>query len=85
MIEVARFGARSRAAPASQFASHRHEIDQRGAGAELVEAEVLLHLLHRAAEHIDVEAHHRVEVGHPQNEVIQVLDPKHGGASFLGP
>jgi leucyl/phenylalanyl-tRNA--protein transferase len=43
----------------------------------LVQPQILLYLLHRTAQHVRVERHHRPQVGHPQNQVVEVLDPQH--------
>ena len=78
MIEIASLHPRCRAALLAQGAVDRHQIDQRGAGAELVQAQRLLGLLQRAADNIDVERHHGLEVGDPQHEMVELLDAQHG-------
>src|SRR3546814_17549311 len=57
---------RLRAAHAAELAVDRHEIDQGGADAELVEADGFLFLLPAGAQYVDVEAGHAVQIDDAQ-------------------
>jgi len=77
MIQITPFRTRRRPALLTQRPVHRHEIDQCATGAELVQTQIFLHFLHRTAQHVGIERHHRPQVGHPQHEVVEVPDPQH--------
>jgi hypothetical protein len=85
MIHVPRFLARCRPAAPPQFAIDRHQVDQRAAGAKLIQAKLLLHFLDGTAQYIDVEFHRGPQIGDPQNHVVQVRDVKHASSSGGGP
>ena len=76
VIDIAPLGAGRGAAGTAELARHVHEIDERAAGAQLIEAEFLLPTLDLAAEYVAVEAKRRVEVGHSQNYVVDPYDSK---------
>jgi leucyl/phenylalanyl-tRNA--protein transferase len=79
MIEVAALDPRRGAALGSKRTIDRHKIDQRGAGAKLIQPEIFLDLLDRTAKHIGVEVHHRPQIGHSKNQMIELLDGEHHG------
>src|SRR6185312_7342048 len=62
MIDVARLAAGRRAAHAAEPAVERDEVDERGPGAQLQEAELLLPFLEGAAEHVAIEGASAIEI-----------------------
>src|SRR5580765_3131873 len=77
MIQIATLDARRLSTGAAEFPGDGHEVDERAAGAQLVETDLHLVLLRRAAEHIDVEAQHALELHHPQHHMIDLADAEH--------
>ena len=64
MIDVATFASRRRPAFLPELAVDRHEIDQRLAGTQLNEADVLTRAFQQAAQYVAVEASHARRVLH---------------------
>src|SRR3546814_7306465 len=85
MVDIAAFRPRRRAAHAAELAVDRHEIDQGGADAELVEADGFLFLLPAGAQYVDVEAGHAVQIADAQNDMVYVLDRDHACSNALTP
>src|SRR6185312_3370496 len=77
VIEVAAFRARRGTAKAAEFSTHRHQVDQRCTGAQLIQADIALYLLQRAAQHLDIEMQHRVAIRDAQHYMVDVLDLEH--------
>src|SRR4051812_7484838 len=77
MVQVAAFASRCGATLAAERSIDRHQIDQRGAGPKLIQAQVFLNFLHRATQHVAVEMHHGRKIDDPQDHVVQVLDCQH--------
>src|SRR3546814_7226823 len=85
MVDIAAFRPRRRAAHAAELAVDRHEIDQGGADAELVEADGFLFLLPAGAQYVDVEAGHAVQIDDAQNDMVYGLDRDHACSTALTP
>src|SRR3546814_5593065 len=83
MVDIAAFRPRRRAAHAAELAVDRHEIDQGGADAELVEADGFLFLLPAGAQYVDVEAGHAVQIDDAQNDMVYGLDRDHACSNAL--
>jgi hypothetical protein len=80
VVDVASLGARRGAAGAAEDAVDRDEVDQRAAGAQLDQADLVLAALDRAAEDVAVERERAVEVDDAQHDVVDLADPDHGHA-----
>jgi len=74
VIEVATLASRRGAALAAELAGDRHEVDQRGAGPQLDQADVVEPPFDPAAECVAIETQHAVEVDDAQDEVIEAAD-----------
>src|SRR3546814_19609270 len=70
MVDVAAFAARRRAARRAQLAVDGDEIDQRTAGAQLIEADSGLHALVGAAENLPIKAGHTVEIDDAKDHMV---------------
>src|SRR5574338_559542 len=78
MIHVVRLAVGWPSAGAPQGAVHGHQIQQGAPGTELDQAHLVLPPLHRAAQHLAVEMHHRLQVHDPQHHVVQFSNLDHG-------
>ena len=76
VIEITPFFAGRRAARAPKLSGERHQIDQRCSGSKLRQADIVLHLLHRAAEPIDIEGEAALKIRDTQYDVIDGIDPE---------
>src|SRR6185369_3166521 len=78
VVQVAAFRPRRRAAGAPELAVDGHEVDQRAAGAQLHEADLVLAPLDRAAQPLAIETQDAREVGDAQDDVVDFADVDHG-------
>ena len=76
VIDVAPFGARRRAAFASQRAVDGNQVDQRRAGANMDEAEIVPAPDDFASEHPAIEIDRLLEVENPKDQMIDALHRK---------
>src|SRR3546814_4987536 len=67
MVDVAAFASRRRAAHRAELSIHGHEVDQRAAGAEMMQDDFGLRAFVGAAEYLFVEAEPPVAVGDAQD------------------
>src|SRR5262249_21932671 len=77
VIHVAPFLTRSGAALLAKLTVDRHEIDHGVAGAQVHQTEVRPPPLHSTAERVAIEVDHALEVGHAQDDVVDVADLEH--------
>ncbi len=77
MVDIARLGARRRAAHASQLAVDRHQVDHRTAGAQLHQADFILTALDRAAQHLAIKTHHALQPRHAQHDMVDFTNVNH--------
>src|SRR5215471_10715454 len=78
MVHVsARSGWRS-AARAAQYSIHRHQVDERAAGPELSQPDLLLFSLYFTTQHVAIEPEHLVEIDNSKDNMIDLsyLDHK---------
>src|SRR3546814_6365853 len=71
MVDVAALAPRRRAAHRAELAVDGDEIDQRTAGAQLIEPDLGLRALVGAAENIPVKAGHIVEIGAATDHMVE--------------
>jgi hypothetical protein len=77
VIQVACFLSRRCTAGSAEFAIHRHEINDRSAGAQLNQANFVLASLYRTSESAAVEAKHAVEVDDAQYKMVDFANMDH--------
>jgi hypothetical protein len=77
MIQVASFFSGCRAARSTEFAIHRHEVNDRSAGSQLNQADLVLASLDRTSENSAVEAKHAVEVDNTQYKMVDFANADH--------
>ncbi len=77
MIEVVSFFARCCAARSTEFAIHRHEINDRSAGSQLNQADLILASLDRTSENSAIEAKHVVDVDNAQHKMADFTNADH--------
>lgn len=78
VIQVAGFLSRRCAASSAEFAIDGYEINDRSAGAQLHQTNVVLASLHGAAKRAAVKAQHAVKVDDAQYEMIDFSNTDHG-------
>src|SRR5690606_36740654 len=76
MVKIAALGARGRAPHHTELAADGDKIDERGACAELVEADLSLFAFLAAAEDILVEAAHPLEIDNPKHDMVEAAQLK---------
>ena len=69
----------------SQGRRARHQIDHRGAGAQLHELGLFEPALDVAAQHLSVKLDRAIEIGDPQHQMIKPGDANRPGLHCLGP
>jgi len=77
MIEVASFFARCCAARSTEFAIHRHSINDGSAGSQLNQADLILASLDRTSENSTIEAKHVVDVDNAQHKMVDFTNADH--------
>src|SRR4051812_26994163 len=85
MVDVAPLKSRRGATHPAELAVDRHQIDQSGADAQLVEADRFLFFLPSCAEHVDVKARHSFKAGDSEDHMIDGLDVDHARFSAATP
>jgi hypothetical protein len=84
VVEVASLPAGRRAAGPAELSVDRHEVDERVAGAQLDQAEILLAPLDRASERIAIEMQHALQIDDAQHEMVEGEETEHGQRRTAG-
>jgi hypothetical protein len=84
VIQVASFPAGCRAARSTELAIHRHEINDRSAGSQLNQADLVLAPLDRAPKNFAVEAKHAVDVDDAQDKMVDFANADHRWRDAVG-
>jgi hypothetical protein len=77
MIEIPAFRTGSGASEFPYRAINRNQIDQRIPSTNLIEADVFLDLFHGTSKNLDIEIHHRLEIHHAKDEMVDMFYLKH--------
>ena len=77
VVHVVRRRTRRRAALPSEHTRHVDEVDDGIAGAQLVQADLIVHVLDGAAEHRGVEGHAALDIGDSQHDVVERRQTEH--------
>ena len=77
MIEIPALGTWSGASELAYRAINRNQINQRIPSTNLIEADVFLDLFHGTYKNLDIEIHHRLEIHHAKDEMVDVFYLQH--------
>jgi hypothetical protein len=84
VIEIPRLGPRCGSAHAAEFSICWHQVNERAAGAQLNEPDLILPPLHDAAQRLAIEAQHACDIDNAQDKVVDLADMEHAAVGLAG-
>jgi hypothetical protein len=84
VIEIPRFGHGCGSAHAAEFSIYWHQVDERVAGTQLNEPDLILPPLNDAAERLAIEAQHACDIDNAQYKVVDLADTEHAAVGSAG-